>query len=128
MTERKLQKPQCACSDMNGDYFSPRPPEFTPNQEKDGRIVIYLDPNHILAPTTLLAEQHYQTLVDRFSRWPVKVAEVSRFRSGKEVTAALGGDGARNRPDVVSRTLFPAVHSPRVQVRLALSRNRVEFP
>lgn len=44
-----------------------------------------------LAPTTLLAEQHYQTLVDRFSKWPVKVAEVSRFRSGKEVTAALKG-------------------------------------
>ncbi|MDB5880243.1 MAG: transcription-repair coupling factor, partial [Ramlibacter sp.] len=40
-----------------------------------------------LAPTTLLAEQHYQTLVDRFSKWPVKVAEVSRFRSGKEVSA-----------------------------------------
>lgn len=44
-----------------------------------------------LAPTTLLAEQHYQTLVDRFSKWPVKVAEVSRFRSGKEVNASLKG-------------------------------------
>jgi transcription-repair coupling factor (superfamily II helicase) len=44
-----------------------------------------------LAPTTLLAEQHYHTLVDRFSKWPVKVAEVSRFRSGKEVTATLKG-------------------------------------
>ena len=44
-----------------------------------------------LAPTTLLAEQHYQTLADRFSKWPVKVAEVSRFRSGKEVTATLKG-------------------------------------
>jgi transcription-repair coupling factor (superfamily II helicase) len=44
-----------------------------------------------LAPTTLLAEQHYQTLVDRFSKWPVRVSEVSRFRSGKEVTAALKG-------------------------------------
>jgi len=44
-----------------------------------------------LAPTTLLAEQHYQTLVDRFSKWPVKVAEVSRFRSGKEVTATIKG-------------------------------------
>ena len=44
-----------------------------------------------LAPTTLLAEQHYQTLVDRFSKWPVKVAEVSRFRSGKEVTVTLKG-------------------------------------
>ena len=45
----------------------------------------------LLAPTTLLAEQHYQTLVDRFAKWPVKVAEVSRFRSGKEITAALKG-------------------------------------
>ena len=44
-----------------------------------------------LAPTTLLAEQHYQTLTDRFSKWPVKVSEVSRFRSGKEVTASLKG-------------------------------------
>ncbi len=45
----------------------------------------------LLAPTTLLAEQHYRTLVDRFSKWPVKVAEVSRFRSGKEITAAIKG-------------------------------------
>jgi transcription-repair coupling factor (superfamily II helicase) len=45
----------------------------------------------LLAPTTLLAEQHYQTLVDRFSKWPVKVAEISRFRSTKEVNLALKG-------------------------------------
>ncbi|MBU3740065.1 MAG: transcription-repair coupling factor, partial [Rhodoferax sp.] len=45
----------------------------------------------LLAPTTLLAEQHYQTLKDRFAKWPVRVAEVSRFRSAKEVGAALKG-------------------------------------
>ncbi len=45
----------------------------------------------LLAPTTLLAEQHYQTLVDRFGKWPVKVAELSRFRSPKEVKAAIEG-------------------------------------
>ena len=45
----------------------------------------------ILAPTTLLAEQHFQTLTDRFAKWPVKIAEMSRFRSGKEITAALKG-------------------------------------
>ena len=45
----------------------------------------------LLAPTTLLAEQHYQTLVDRFSPWPVKVAEMSRFRTAKEVKAAMQG-------------------------------------
>ncbi|MDB5750707.1 MAG: mfd [Ramlibacter sp.] len=44
-----------------------------------------------LAPTTLLAEQHFQTLVDRFSKWPVKVAEMSRFRSTKEINTALKG-------------------------------------
>ncbi|MFN4005747.1 MAG: transcription-repair coupling factor [Hylemonella sp.] len=44
-----------------------------------------------LAPTTLLAEQHYQTLVDRFSKWPVKIAEMSRFRSAKEIATALEG-------------------------------------
>ncbi|WP_180684243.1 transcription-repair coupling factor [Tepidicella baoligensis] len=44
-----------------------------------------------LAPTTLLAEQHYQTLVDRFAKWPVKIAEMSRFRTAKEINAAMKG-------------------------------------
>ncbi len=48
----------------------------------------------LLAPTTLLAEQHYQTLADRFGKWPVKVAELSRFRTAKEVQAALDGIAA----------------------------------
>jgi len=45
----------------------------------------------LIAPTTLLAEQHFQTLVDRFGKWPVKIAEMSRFRSAKEITAAAKG-------------------------------------
>src|SRR3569832_2508618 len=45
----------------------------------------------ILAPTTLLAEQHAQTFADRFADWPVKIAELSRFRSQKEVTQAIKG-------------------------------------
>jgi transcription-repair coupling factor (superfamily II helicase) len=45
----------------------------------------------ILAPTTLLAEQHYQTLVDRFAKWPVRIAEMSRFRSAKEIKTAIAG-------------------------------------
>ncbi|MBS7351287.1 MAG: transcription-repair coupling factor, partial [Comamonas sp.] len=44
-----------------------------------------------LAPTTLLAEQHYQTLTDRFAKWPVRIAEMSRFRTTKEINAALKG-------------------------------------
>lgn len=45
----------------------------------------------ILAPTTLLAEQHFQNISDRFGKWPVKVAELSRFRSAKEIKLALEG-------------------------------------
>lgn len=43
----------------------------------------------VLCPTTLLAEQHAQTFRDRFAAWPVRIAELSRFRSGKETAAAL---------------------------------------
>jgi len=44
-----------------------------------------------LAPTTLLAEQHHQTLIDRFSKWPVRIAELSRFRTTKEINTAIQG-------------------------------------
>ena len=43
----------------------------------------------VLVPTTLLAEQHFNNFSDRFSAWPVKLAELSRFRTAKEQTAAL---------------------------------------
>ncbi len=45
----------------------------------------------VLVPTTLLAEQHYQNFCDRFAEWPIKVAEISRFRSAKEIAEALRG-------------------------------------
>jgi transcription-repair coupling factor (superfamily II helicase) len=45
----------------------------------------------VLVPTTLLAEQHFNTFSDRFADWPVKVAELSRFRTTKETTEALNG-------------------------------------
>ena len=45
----------------------------------------------VLVPTTLLAEQHAQNFADRFSAWPVRIAELSRFRSAKEQSAALQG-------------------------------------
>ncbi len=43
----------------------------------------------VLVPTTLLAEQHFQNFSDRFSAWPVKLAELSRFRSPREQAEAL---------------------------------------
>lgn len=38
----------------------------------------------LLVPTTILAEQHYNTIKERFSHFPVDVAVLSRFRSQKE--------------------------------------------
>ena len=35
----------------------------------------------LLVPTTLLAQQHYRTFVDRFADWPVHIELLSRFRS-----------------------------------------------
>ncbi len=43
----------------------------------------------VLVPTTLLAEQHFQNFSNRFADWPVKIAELSRFRSAKEQAQAL---------------------------------------
>jgi len=43
----------------------------------------------VLVPTTLLAQQHYQNFRDRFADWPVRVEVISRFKSKKEVDAAL---------------------------------------
>jgi transcription-repair coupling factor (superfamily II helicase) len=43
----------------------------------------------VLVPTTLLAQQHYQTFADRFADWPIKVEALSRFRSAREVDQIL---------------------------------------
>ncbi|MFI8744142.1 transcription-repair coupling factor [Pseudomonas sp. NPDC077186] len=43
----------------------------------------------VLVPTTLLAQQHYNSFRDRFADWPVKVEVMSRFKSAKEVEGAV---------------------------------------
>jgi transcription-repair coupling factor (superfamily II helicase) len=61
----------------------------------------------VLAPTTLLAEQHYQTFTDRFAQvaheWPARIAEISRFKSAKEQTQALK-ETAEGKIDVLIGT------------------------
>ena len=44
-----------------------------------------------LVPTTILAQQHYNTLAARFSGFPVNVALLSRFKAGKDEKAILEG-------------------------------------
>ena len=45
----------------------------------------------VLAPTTLLVEQHAQNFADRFADFPVKVASLSRFNNSKATKSALEG-------------------------------------
>lgn len=57
----------------------------------------------ILVPTTLLAQQHYQNFIDRFSDWPVRIELLSRFRSKKEQDVALSAM-ADGKADIVIGT------------------------
>ncbi|WP_217476823.1 transcription-repair coupling factor [Stutzerimonas stutzeri] len=43
----------------------------------------------VLVPTTLLAQQHYNSFRDRFADWPVRVEVMSRFKSAKEIQGAV---------------------------------------
>ncbi|WP_305856053.1 transcription-repair coupling factor [Balneatrix alpica] len=43
----------------------------------------------VLVPTTLLAQQHYESFRDRFADWPVRIEVLSRFRTGKQSEATL---------------------------------------
>ncbi|XKH00490.1 transcription-repair coupling factor [Marinobacter nauticus] len=57
----------------------------------------------VLVPTTLLAQQHYESFRDRFSDTPVTVELLSRFRSGKQTTKAMDAI-EEGRADIVIGT------------------------
>jgi transcription-repair coupling factor (superfamily II helicase) len=57
----------------------------------------------ILAPTTLLAEQHVATWKDRFADWPVRIVELSRFKTNKEINASLEAI-AKGEADIIIGT------------------------
>ncbi len=57
----------------------------------------------VLVPTTLLAEQHFQNFSNRFADLPIKIAELSRFRSAKEQTQTLK-DMADGKLDIIIGT------------------------
>ncbi|MDX1807493.1 MAG: transcription-repair coupling factor [Paenisporosarcina sp.] len=44
-----------------------------------------------LVPTTILAQQHYETMKERFADFPVEVSLLSRFRSKKQQTETMKG-------------------------------------
>ncbi len=45
----------------------------------------------VLVPTTILAQQHYQTFLDRLERYSVRVASLTRFRGKNEQKQILSG-------------------------------------
>lgn len=63
----------------------------------DGKQVAFL------APTTVLAAQHHQTIRERFAPFPVKVEMLSRFRSGADTRKVLDALG-RGEVDLVVGT------------------------
>ena len=57
----------------------------------------------IVAPTTLLARQHYKSFAERFRGFPLEVRQLSRFVTAKEATATRDGIN-RGTVDVVVGT------------------------
>ena len=55
---------------------------------QDGKQVM------VLCPTTILAQQHYQTFFERFADFDVEVEVLSRFRTPKQQKKALEGFAA----------------------------------
>ena len=70
----------------------------------------------ILCPTTLLCEQHFQNFSDRFADWPVRIVELSRFKTTSEIERALQ-ETADGKADIVigtHRLLQKDVHFARL--------------
>lgn len=51
----------------------------------DGKQVAFL------VPTTILAQQHYETLRERFQDYPISIGHMSRFRTKKQQTETIKG-------------------------------------
>lgn len=57
----------------------------------------------ILVPTTLLAQQHYQSFKDRFADWPANIEVLSRFKTAKEQNQVIA-DTAAGKIDILIGT------------------------
>ncbi len=57
----------------------------------------------MIAPTTLLVQQHLNNFRDRFADWPFRIESLSRFKTGKETSTALD-ELAAGKIDIVIGT------------------------
>lgn len=63
----------------------------------DGKQVAFL------VPTTILAQQHYETMISRFANFPINIGILSRFRTKKQQEETLAGLGS-GKIDIVVGT------------------------
>ena len=57
----------------------------------------------VLVPTTLLAQQHFDSFQDRFANWPVRIETVSRLRSQSEIDTIIA-DSRDRKVDILIGT------------------------
>lgn len=57
----------------------------------------------VLVPTTLLAQQHFESFKDRFANWALRIEVLSRFQTPKQHTEILK-DLADNKVDIIIGT------------------------
>ncbi|MEM7078104.1 MAG: transcription-repair coupling factor [Pseudomonadota bacterium] len=57
----------------------------------------------VLVPTTLLAQQHFDTFRDRFAHWPVQIEVISRLRTPADLTR-IGEETAAGKVDILIGT------------------------
>lgn len=69
----------------------------------------------VLVPTTLLAQQHYESFKDRFADWPVRIEVLSRFGSNKTHTKNIE-DLSEGKVDIVVGThkLYKKMYSLKI--------------
>ncbi len=70
----------------------------------------------ILAPTTLLAQQHYQNFTERFANYPVRVEVLSRFLTAKQAKKVIEGVKTGEVDVIIGthRLLSNDIHFPRL--------------
>lgn len=57
----------------------------------------------VLVPTTLLAQQHYESFCNRFANWPIRIESLSRFKTAKQQRAVIDAL-AEGKVDIVIGT------------------------
>ena len=81
----------------------------------------------ILAPTTVLAQQHFESFKDRLSRWPVSVELLSSYRTAKQKADVRARAAAENRGRITVADRADEVDLVKAQTRPMCQPFRYRF-